>query len=186
MNLHSVTYTWNVRTGTAAAGRAAWWGWPLVFSSNFHIKKKQRKKTHKKIKTNRPSGVFCPSPSKLSPPAPGTLEGPTGTESEPGLGLLARVGPEGVGWVAPGQWPPQAASPPGEPVGSGVACGRPGCCAGFLLPLISAHTAASFGACPLAHHPPEGQEEGLRRVELTLCLRSGWLECGVWPGPQPP
>ena len=49
-----------------AAGRAAWWGWPLVFSSNFHIKKNKEKKTHKKKKPTSPSRVLCPLVPRLA------------------------------------------------------------------------------------------------------------------------
>lgn len=59
MNLSSVTYTWNVRIGAASSGQAAWQGWSLVFSSNFHIKQKQRKKSHKKENPSKPFCVFC-------------------------------------------------------------------------------------------------------------------------------
>lgn len=55
-------------------------------------------------------------------------------DSKLGLGLLARVGPEGFGRVAPGQCPSRADSPPREPVISGMACGRPGHWTGVLLP----------------------------------------------------
>ena len=49
-----------------AAGRAAWWGWPLVFSSNFHIKKNKGKKTYKNKNPTSPSCVFCSQSVSLS------------------------------------------------------------------------------------------------------------------------
>lgn len=60
MNLSSVTYTRNVRVGVASGRPSCLVGWPLVFSSNFHIKKNKEKKTHKNKKPANPSRVFCP------------------------------------------------------------------------------------------------------------------------------
>jgi hypothetical protein len=107
MNLSSVTYTWNVRIGAASGGRAAWRGWPLVFSSNFHIKQKQKKKNLiKRKKPSRPYPVsFVPSLSSSlrRDPAPNTLEDPRSSLEGGGPDHLPTVGPRSQA-QDDGQW----------------------------------------------------------------------------------
>lgn len=109
-----------------AAGRAAWWGWPLVFSSNFHIKKNKEKKTYKNKNPTSPSCVFCSQSVALSRAhcTPVALEEPSvppasplrGSGSHPLLGSAQRWDVQeksGQQHMAPAGWPggSPAASP---------------------------------------------------------------------------
>ena len=152
-----------------AAGRAAWWGWPLVFSSNFHIKKNKEKKTYKNKNPTSPSCVLCPQFISLSwaHRTPVTLEEPSAPPPTPSVGVEATPcqGLPGIGTSRekPGQ---QHVAP------CRLAWGRP-CCLTLAL-------------CPPP--APWGQRKidrgsGLPGRELTrhVCPRQGWSGPGLGP-----
>lgn len=138
-----------------AASQAAWWGWPLVFSSNFHIKKKQRKKKLIKRK-NQPAlssllswSLSCLGPSGRPHPA---HQG----QSQPCCGWAAALGGRPSGEPQQAVWPTPC-WPAGWAMGSGP------------VPTCRARSSV--------HQPPMGAERGSARV--------GGLELQPPPQPYP-